>query len=128
MTTRLPNKRYIGDGVYAGHDGYQLILETQDGIRVTNRIGVDDNALEGIKRYLEYAREFYGTGQHRTGPGCEDCGAEIIGPLGQVLGEVYQLRMDETVQEVRLCSDCAGVVTQEFLEGLIQKRVGGDEE
>ena len=51
MTTRLPQKRYIGDGVYATHDGYQIILETSDGIQATNRIGLDDDTLEGIQKY-----------------------------------------------------------------------------
>ena len=74
MTTRLPNKRYIGDSVYAVHDGHQLIIETQDGIRVTNRIGLENDTLDGLMKYLEYARDFYRTGQHRASPDCEDCG------------------------------------------------------
>lgn len=131
MTNRLPNKRYIGDGVYAGHDGCQLIIETQDGIRVTNRIGLEDNTLDGLMKYLEYARNFYRTGQHRAPQGCEDCGREIIDSLGKVQGEVYQLRVQDAVQEVvhrtvhevRLCPDCArAAVTQERLEELVRKR------
>ena len=69
MTTRLPNKRYIGDGVYAVHDGNHLIIETQDGIWVKNRIELDDNVLNGLMKYLEYAKDFYRTGQHPGLPG-----------------------------------------------------------
>ena len=122
MTTRLPNKRYIGDGVYAVHDGNHLIIETQDGIRVNNRIGLDDNVLNGLMKYLEYARDFYRTGQHRASPDCEECGRGIIDHLGRIQGEVYQLEDEETVHEVRLCPDCAQNVTQDRLEGVVRKR------
>ena len=124
MTTRLPNKRYIGDGVYALHDGNHLIIETQDGIRVKNRIELDDNVLNGLMKYQEYARDFYRTGQHRVSPDCEDCGRGIIDRLGRIQGEVYQLDDEETVHEVRFCPDCANTVTQDRLEEMVKKRAG----
>ena len=126
MTTRMPMRRYIGDGVYVGHDGYQIILETSDGISVTNRIGLEDSTLEGLGRYREYALDFYRTGQHRAGPGCEGCGQDITdheAPLpGTLRGEVYQVRKDDVQHEVRLCQDCARKASQEFLDGLIARR------
>jgi ribosomal protein S27AE len=122
MTTRMPNKRYIGDGVYALHDGNHLIIETQDGIRVNNRIGLDDNVLDGLMKYLEYARDFYRTDQHRVSPDCEDCGRGIIDHLGRVQGEVYHLEDEEAVHEVRLCPDCAKTVTQDHLEEVVRQR------
>ena len=122
MTTRLPQKRYIGDGVYASHDGYQIILETSDGIQATNRIGLDDDTLEGVRKYRQYALEFYRTGQHRVGPGCEDCGKEIIRQDGAMLGEVYRFQHDGVTHEVRLCQECAKTVDQAFLVRTINKR------
>lgn len=32
------SKVYLGDGVYASNDDYAIILTTEDGINVTNRI------------------------------------------------------------------------------------------
>ena len=61
----LPAPRYIGDGVYIGHDGYQIILETSDGIRVTNRIGLDDEVLAGMEQYRRQVREFYAERRQR---------------------------------------------------------------
>ena len=122
MTTRLPNKRYIGDGVYAVHDGHQLIIETQDGIQVTNRIGLENDTWDGLMKYLEYARNFYRTGEHRASPDCEDCGQGIIDHLGRTQGEVYQLQDEEAVHEIRLCPDCAKTVTQDYLEELVRRR------
>ena len=122
MTTRLPQKRYIGDGVYASHDGYQIILETSDGIQATNRIGLDDDTLEGIQKYRQYALEFYRTGQHQVGPGCEECGKEIIRQDGAMLGEVYRFQHDEATHEVRLCQECAKTVDQALLVRTINRR------
>ncbi len=124
MTTRLPNKRYIGDGVYADHDGHQLIIETQDGIQVTNRIGLENDTLDGLMKYVEYARNFYRTGQHRISPNCEDCGRGIIDHLGRIQGEVYQFKNEGIFHEIRLCPDCAKTVTQDQLEEVVRKRAG----
>jgi len=39
-------KEYIGDGIYAEYDDYgDIILTTEDGISVTNRIVVDAVSL-----------------------------------------------------------------------------------
>ena len=54
-----PSNRYIGDGVYASHDGYQIVLETSDGISVTNRIALDDLVLDDLDRYRKYVQKFY---------------------------------------------------------------------
>lgn len=125
--TRLPQPRYIGDGVYARHDGYQFILETSDGISVLNRIGIEPSTMDGLDRYRHYAQDFYRTGQHRAGPGCEECGRDISrpGPVGwSVDGEVYQVERGGTQHEVRLCGECAQGVTQERLDQILEKREG----
>lgn len=48
---------YIGDGVYVDHEGYDIVLTTWDGIRVTNNIVLEPevyaNLVEYVKRLLE---------------------------------------------------------------------------
>ena len=126
MTTRLPQRRYIGDGVYAGHDGYQVTLETSDGIRVTNRIGLDTTTIQGLKQYLEYAQQFYDDGQHRIAPECEGCQHDITdhqNPIaGAIQAEVYHIQYEDAHHEIRLCYDCSRTVDQQFLTNLIQQR------
>ena len=126
MATRLPNTRYLGDGCYASHDGYQLILETCDGLRVSNRIGLDGTSLDALKRYREYVNGFYETGQHQVAPGCEECGKDLTdpqGPLrGPVRGEIYQVSLDEVSHEVRLCQDCSKTANQPLMESIVRKR------
>ena len=126
MTTRFPNKRHIGDGVYAGHDGFQVTLETCDGIQVTNRIGLENTALDGLNRYIQYAQEFYATDQHQVPPGCESCGADITdhrNPIpGALTAEVYHIQLEDARHEIRLCHECAHTADQPLLITLIAKR------
>jgi hypothetical protein len=49
-------KTYLGDGVYAQHDGYQLWLTTEDGYRTTNAIALDDSTLGMFLRYIDKLR------------------------------------------------------------------------
>jgi hypothetical protein len=51
-------KQYIGDGVYVEFDGWALVLTTEDGASVTNRIVLDDSvyfALVGVVDALRAA-------------------------------------------------------------------------
>ena len=125
---RQPQRRHIGDGVYAGHDGQQFILEVSDGYQVTSRIALDDETLDGFQKYQEYTRNFYQTGQHQAGPGCEDCGKDLSDPAspipGAIRGEVYRIELDDVRHEIRLCRECAKTVDEEFLVGIIRKRTG----
>ena len=124
--TRMPNARYIGDGVYISHDGYHLILETTDGDRVTNRIGLEPDVLRTISQYQDYVKEFYAEGQHLATPNCEEWGASLehqTSPISNAVGgEVYPVRTAEGYREVRLCRNCAGIMTQEYMDQLIAKR------
>jgi hypothetical protein len=49
-------KTYLGDGVYAQHDGYQVWLTTEDGYRTTNAIALDDSTLGMFLRYIDKLR------------------------------------------------------------------------
>lgn len=126
MTIRLPNPRYIGDGVYIRHDGSQLFIETSDGITVQNRIGISAETLEGINNYREYLQEYYGNSQHQVTPNCEDCNRSLENPgspiAGAVRGEVYRISQDDAYVEVRLCTECARVLDGPTLKAIVAKR------
>ena len=59
MSGERPDKIYIGDGVYARFDGYQIILETSDGLRTTNKIALEKNTMRGLDEYRRYVQDFY---------------------------------------------------------------------
>ena len=50
---------YIGDGVYASFDGWQITLVTYDGYRVTNVIALEDNTMLAL---IEFARNHFAKG------------------------------------------------------------------
>lgn len=45
-------KEYIGDGVYVEHNQFGLILTTENGIEVTNRIVLDWEYLKHLQDYI----------------------------------------------------------------------------
>lgn len=46
------NKDYLGDGVYADYDGYQIALTAEDGTQVTNGpIFLEPAVLVALGRY-----------------------------------------------------------------------------
>lgn len=47
---------YIGDGVYADFDGYDLILRTNDGLRDTNTVVLEPEVLANLTKWLEHAK------------------------------------------------------------------------
>lgn len=50
------NDQYLGDGVYASFDGYQIWLDTraQDPV---NRIALDPGTLNALYRYVDRLRQ-----------------------------------------------------------------------
>ena len=55
---QYPNQRYIGDGVYANFDGYQIIIKThrEDG---THYIAIESAVLKSLNEYWAYVNKFY---------------------------------------------------------------------
>jgi len=48
------SKRYLGDGVYAQIEDYgDLILTTEDGVRVTNRIVLEPAVLLSLLKFVK---------------------------------------------------------------------------
>ena len=50
-------KAYLGDGAYVDFDGYALVITTEDGIQTTNRIVLEPNVYETLRRYVEQLKE-----------------------------------------------------------------------
>ena len=55
--TSIWSKRYLGDGVYAQQDGMDLVLTTENGIEVTNRIVLELEVLNNLALYLGLERK-----------------------------------------------------------------------
>lgn len=49
-------KRYLGDTVYVDHDGYYIVLTTEDGISVTNTICLEPAVLLAFDKYRDWLR------------------------------------------------------------------------
>jgi len=46
------NKWYLGDGVYVESDGHDLVLTSENGIDVLDRIVLDDSTYEALLHYV----------------------------------------------------------------------------
>jgi len=51
------NKTYLGDSVYAEHDGFHLILTTENGLGVSNTIFLEPIVLKNLDLYLKRMQE-----------------------------------------------------------------------
>jgi len=49
----MNKKHYIGDGVYVDYDDFGVILTTENGIEVTNRIVLEAEVLHNLSEYLK---------------------------------------------------------------------------
>lgn len=50
------NKSYIGDGVYIEYDQGDIILTTENGIAITNRIILENDVLNNLIEYVARSR------------------------------------------------------------------------
>lgn len=53
LIKRLKEKQYLGDGLYAHHDGYHIVLSTERE-NGTHHIGLESQVLSAFDRYREY--------------------------------------------------------------------------
>lgn len=58
----LKDVNYIGDGVYAGHDGYHWWLFTSNGVEESNFIALESDVVEAFNNYMKRIKEKYETG------------------------------------------------------------------
>ncbi len=52
----MENERYLGDGVYASFDGYQIWLDTRAQFPV-NRIALEPSVYQALIKYVGHLRE-----------------------------------------------------------------------
>lgn len=45
-------KTYIGDGAYAEFDGYSIVLTTENGISIQNRIVLEPEVWMNLERWV----------------------------------------------------------------------------
>ena len=62
----MVSKEYIGDGVYAAHDGYCITLTTENGGGPSNTIYLEPDVLRRLVDYNKRARNEL-TAQHERG-------------------------------------------------------------
>lgn len=55
MSKRQPNPdaTYLGDGLYADHDGHMIRLFTYDGITVKNEVFLEIEVIENFKKFIQ---------------------------------------------------------------------------
>lgn len=51
------NDVYLGDGLYADFDGYQIELYASDGGQKTNRVWLEPAVLEAFEQYIKRLRK-----------------------------------------------------------------------
>ncbi len=49
----IKNKEYLGDGVYASTDGYDIRLTTEDGLRVHDEIVLESVVFSALIAYAK---------------------------------------------------------------------------
>lgn len=56
-----PEKRYLGDSVYATFDGYHVVLTTENGLHSdpSNTIALEPQVLDALNQYTEHVKGFY---------------------------------------------------------------------
>lgn len=47
------NKSYLGDGVYADHDGYSIVLTAENGYSIQNTIYLEPDLITALLTYIE---------------------------------------------------------------------------
>lgn len=57
MTDYLTEKQYLGDGVYAKFEGYQIVLTAENGYQATDTIYLDEGVVVALKGYFQKVQE-----------------------------------------------------------------------
>lgn len=46
-------KAYLGDGLYADYDGYQIVLTAENGLCTTHTVYLDPSVYQALIRYVD---------------------------------------------------------------------------
>jgi hypothetical protein len=52
-------KEYLGDAVYVKIDDFGIILTTEDGIKITNRIVLEPSTIDSLVTYIEKHKKLH---------------------------------------------------------------------
>jgi hypothetical protein len=58
MQEQSKNATYLGDGLYADHDGFQIRLYASNGIETTNEVFLEPPVLGAFLKYLERVKNW----------------------------------------------------------------------
>jgi hypothetical protein len=61
MSQMVSDREYLGDGVYAEFDGFQIWLAANDGIRDYARIALETSVMHALQDYRQRLNKTYGT-------------------------------------------------------------------
>lgn len=53
----METKTYLGDGVFAAFDGFHVVLTTENGIAVTNKIYLDPDVCIGLLKFFQTIKQ-----------------------------------------------------------------------
>jgi hypothetical protein len=56
----MSNREYLGDGVYADFDGFQIWVAANDGIRDYARVALEPAVMKALDNYRKRLNEEYG--------------------------------------------------------------------
>lgn len=56
VTGMKMSKEYLGDAVYATHDGFAVTLTTEDGVDTTNTIVLEPQVVAALEDFLDRVR------------------------------------------------------------------------
>lgn len=59
-------KRYIGDAVYVDHDGFAVVITTENGIEATNTVYMEPSVLKQFEAYIEDVKQDIATAKVLT--------------------------------------------------------------
>lgn len=60
MANRRPYEEYLGDGLYADYDGFQIILSANDrvgGENSTDKVALEPRVVSNFESYIKKLRE-----------------------------------------------------------------------
>lgn len=66
-------KQYLGDGVYARFEGYQVILTAEDGSKATDTIYLDEQVLAAFEKYIQKIKGTKMTDRPNNSTPCRVC-------------------------------------------------------
>lgn len=53
----MPKAQYLGDGLYADYDGYQIRLYASNGIETSNQVFLEPNVVDAFLSYIARVRK-----------------------------------------------------------------------